>query len=1732
VPPATTRSTSGAGFAFEDCVAADLLSQFLLDMPIEGIGVPGTQILSQAAAGAWIIDDLVCFGAGADGVERRLALSCKSNLQVSGNGWPADFISAAWALCRGDGPFRKETDRIGLVTRGRHTGFDAIWSDLKSWCEGADELLTLGRINASARHRRVFDSVRLPGRVGGVPPTDGETIGLIASLEQYPLDFQLSPSTSLSSAKLRCRMALSSEDSAEANALWEALVVRAAAARLGNGVIRLEDLIRDLAPRFALRAHPSIAASWTRLKALSAEHCCGIETSLPNGHVVDRSRERERLAEALRGKFGCIVTGDSGTGKSALVRNVVDAEFGSATAIWLGPEILSAALTVSGRQALGLTHDVGTIMQRNPGPDKVLIVDSVERLDATDLARLDALLRALGERSEAGAWTSRVVVIAQQSGFEDQRSQLSPIADWPKLSTGSLSNAAVRSALASEPSLAWLANDADTLPLFANLRALGWVIAAATSFRQDEGVALSSSAAVADRLWARWTAGKARAQLQRLLIRLAVRDAAFERSFALSELEGTDAAAFDQRSSELPLIVNPRNRIEFQHDLASDWARYQRLKEIADQIPQWAALAPQPLWIGALRLFGQHLLDQPDQARSGWDRAFIALTAANDVQAADLLLDSLCLDPNLDRHLAEREEMMLADDGSLLLRLFHRFLHVATVPGIPDNFMIGDGLRIYLEADMRFPILGRWGAMGRFLTSNWERIGAMGAPVVARLSKVWLTSVPAVVGGQLMPSRDLMAKVALETARAVQIRSAARLRYGGDGDAGKLIYTTTLAGAGDLKEEVAAFALEMAQRRDWSVPTLERIEEIRTADNARLAALTTAQRRRSFPAAFISTEEELPPWPLGPRERLNGAFRAAVLHGNALQAMMTADPEAATEVLLACMINDHPVSGYSRSMRIDDDLGLQPDHESYPTIFWKSAFFPYLQINPDAALAALKQLVEFTMERWAAGAPRGAHIPSVEVMLANGETRVFPGGINQFGWSQHNSTSNGQLFSALDALERWLALKADAGEDLAPWCDRLLDAGGSTAILGVLVNLGKYRPGLFKGPLVPLTPIERLYWWDSERVADVNYNFDLFHWHRQGEQISTMARDWVLAPHRRTDLRSVLRDLVGEDSELGTRLARAASAWPVPEGHKQRLEQRILQSELDPACRQASTEGGTGERVIRLVYPAELQADILTYQTEANARLEPLLLPPQCQQAIASGRELQDESAQYLAGLLPSLGAGMPEEADHAGMVAAAAATLIVCAGPWLSARNDVLGRVHHVVRSTIANAGASEGREQLTPDEPLRFAAAGALYAALSSEHPEQWNEALATVLSGPDRGATATLMAAAARNRDRLGPAWYRLNFLLLLHAGLTRLAPRYDEDDLAAGWDRWLRKLRAQPVFGTDAVIDIVNPSRIARPVERLLEARRRRRHPNRPFPRSGRSGCFAGLSSHVLESGFAWLLDSEAAAANAHEPENHRLLSDLWAFEAWRMQGDEDEDHGDEDGEYDSPSGMGYSILQNAAVFIMVAPVDEPEPLWRTILAIGPKGHYAVGQFIAGWFHLLFSRPDPDRFMAFWKAMLDFAFAADWRSRRHWYRGRNMLVKLLGLHAPVELSQATEIRARLPELIDYYRRWARTDLVRDEDDVATFCHFLTKEAGRPLRMEGVIWLKAAFSATEKFYRGSTGNSLAEAIDTILNEHSAELVLQAASRDAVIAIVARLVRGQVATAMGLQRRIAALR
>lgn len=362
--------------------------------------------------------------------------------------------------------------------------------------------------------------------------------------------------------------------------------------------------------------HAGIHQSWDRLAALTRDQRNTIETSLPNGHVV--ARDGAPLLAALAEAGACLITGDSGVGKSALVKATLDNSFPEARQIWLGSEALRDALSETDRDRLGLTAPLRDILDTSAADQNILVLDAVERADGQTIARLGQLVRHLAERRATDEPGWQVIAIGQQAGFEAHLDALVTALGGNVVPISPLDPAQVQPALQSVPVLAQHAYDEAFVALLGNIQTLAWIVGAAPLFAGTGPLVARSR--IADRLWAHWTGDDP--DLHSFMIRLARRDADYERSFALSDLSPDDRAAWKAGRQRMPLVLSARNRLSFEHDLASDWARYQHLKEIAHELGQWSFLATQPLWVAALRLFGQYLLRETDQASDGWDWAF------------------------------------------------------------------------------------------------------------------------------------------------------------------------------------------------------------------------------------------------------------------------------------------------------------------------------------------------------------------------------------------------------------------------------------------------------------------------------------------------------------------------------------------------------------------------------------------------------------------------------------------------------------------------------------------------------------------------------------------------------------------------------------------------------------------------------------------------------------------------------------------------------------------------------------------------------------------------------------------------------------------------------------------------------------------------------------------------------------------------------------------------------
>ncbi len=147
-------------------------------------------------------------------------------------------------------------------------------------------------------------------------------------------------------------------------------------------------------------------------------------------------------------------------------------------------------------------------------------------------------------------------------------------------------------------------------------------------------------------------------------------------------------------------------------------------------------------------------------------------------------------------------------------------------------------------------------------------------------------------------------------------------------------------------------------------------------------------------------------------------------------------------MLLAVIIEDPPEEDFGS--RSDRHNGMEFNQHSYPTAYWSSPFYIFLQIAPNEALTALIDLVNFATERWMD--KRDAADPNtkpISLATTDGNSKDYVGDINVFDWGHTSDASSGQLYCALAALEKWLCDCVGNGIDVSEFISRILEAGQS-----------------------------------------------------------------------------------------------------------------------------------------------------------------------------------------------------------------------------------------------------------------------------------------------------------------------------------------------------------------------------------------------------------------------------------------------------------------------------------------------------------------------------------------------------------------------------------------------------------------------------------------------------------------------------------------------------------------
>ena len=449
--------------------------------------------------------------------------------------------------------------------------------------------------------------------------------------------------------------------------------------------------------------------------------------------------------------------------------------------------------------------------------------------------------------------------------------------------------------------------------------------------------------------------------------------------------------------------------------------------------------------------------------------------------------------------------------------------------------------------------------------------------------------------------------------------------------------------------------------------------------------------------------------------------------------------------------------------------------------------------------------------------PRGS-TAGVTLQFEDGSEKAFPGWWQVFGWPQSNSMRNGNLFCALDALERWLTFQLDAGEDITAIVERLLREGNSAALVSVLLNVSKYRPSLLTGALAPLLTFPNLFCWDSVRVEQIADNFVGWSRLQGGQAMFDLARNWTLAPHRQRKFLDVVVELLLANDDVARRLKALVSTWTLPEDPKEALEFKMFFAALDSANYRPAVDPETGAEVRSFVCPDDLSREVQSWQSEKAQPLTYLLMPDRCERRLQDGQTLTDEEAVYLYDLIKTCEADTEDdEARKSTCRLAAAATLVVLGGAWLAKTPEAQTHSLSVVRASLSGIPSTSceirDRRMRSMRDELKFAAHAVMHQWLAGDAGRKWEAEVLRLLTSGDTRALGVIVGIGYANRDQLGPAWWRLLQAGVLWSGLILLTPHHGDDEVAErAWSGWLARLRRFPLRNKDANLDSLDFKRL--------------------------------------------------------------------------------------------------------------------------------------------------------------------------------------------------------------------------------------------------------------------------------------------------------------------------------
>jgi hypothetical protein len=1728
---AKIKSTGGYGFTFEDKVAGQLLIRMLDGLEPWNIKNSHVERLSfQVAASGWKFDDLLLEMRN-DAGPLFCSISVKSAAHLTKYGFESEFVSDAWAQWSEGAPFQRTRDYMALVVGRLSTDAQAAWEDIERRSVTgdakhlADQLTKTG--SSSATERRVFKSL-----LGDASKkrTNLEAARLIKRLRVRHFDNTVDVVSGRD-----CTLLLRLETPSVGNDLWIDLQMIASRYRISGGTLDLPELLSELRNKYKLKDHPNFRAAWQSVNRRSLSNCNAVHSVAGQDTLVAFADSDMDGLKNAKPRHVTAVVGDSGTGKSSLVKLDIGSRIQDINLIWLSQVELDKPNQHVLAESLGIVDDLPTLVGTSMKP-VFLVLDAAEQCSPLALNRVSEIVRAM---QSVPTLDYKVLLTTQPSYWSRVRLG---VGTWKTEGVQELLFAGVPfenvlSAISQNSVVLSLLGRPELRRVFTNLATLDQVLKVATVQAMAPSKGWIGETEIIDWIWVYWC-GTDAAQYQRasLIELLGDEDASLGPVVPMAKLPfEVKGILADSRIASLT-AVNSQG-VRFSHEVVGDWARYHSLKgQGSERHSQILEHVKNPRWQRAIRLYSQSLLEQ-NEGLLEWEKEFGAFghgDSDNQV-AADIFSDSLLLATNSLELLMRVWPSLIADGGSRLKRLLKRLLIVGTLDLTPLTDL-GEEFSEAVSLLWRLPITAYWDGLLQALLLRVDEVTEFCIEEAGQVFAFYLRTVPPGFG-----RRRLAAQLALALGNRAQKNSSENRRFSYGHGVSQTVFEAVLRAGRDFPDEVAELALVFAERK----PVID-VQQRST----RIVHST------GIPLRMLG--RKLDPWPDGPKRRVDEEFRDAVLKTDSLLALMSSRPDTVQEVILACCIEE-PRNEYdhNRSLRLDEN-GFSFWHNHLPAMYFTGPWLLFLRTSPIHALKTILRLIEFATDRWADGYKTFTQNPEVPAfgILLDGTEKDFVGDANVYNWHSYMSNAAVVVESALMALEKWFYERIDKNEDITHDLQQLLAESRSASVLGLLVTVGLYHLPLFQGPLLPLFSNGDLFITQRSAVMNTSWSFMFdITWGRYGATISSEVRAWFEMPHRLSSLLEVARSCLVFDPATSVRIETFRASW----------EAKARASLDKGAALPATTEyffaqftksnyvkrdAGNSQVSVELVIDEALQKRLDNERKRPELSLMAFSLIAKAGQAIDQDKKLTPAEAletynQLQAVVQSEMTDGTFEIYQH-DAIAGGLSVLLTASGDFLEQRPDA----KHFCRVNLLKFSEEEpttkefDSDRSVSDGADLFLGSAALHLIKSGNStPELWGILLRAVF-GYHYQTTKKIMQLAYRDRSNDEVRFYELARALCLWA----------------------------VVRGPASAIGYRNDASILRPYQELLAVRFLRGHfktrrysakyllkLNNRFARKTLSGtpnwewheqrmellatnpAMLGdgerlhryetyLDLELLKAGFSFL--GVFAGLRSEDAPNLRSFFELlFALELSLLPNSSQVDSAEFETQYDFDD---WIMLVAGIYYATLELKDAMQSVGAPIMSLGAGAHQWIGDFLNSFLlhapSLCLSQED----LAYrWRALIDFTETSlrwDYDKVGLRYYLEHLNRDLLGFTGHPPRAAADNLSGALvilrPELEKWCDRW-----LSDTDFSAPFARFVSSVKSPEMVIFGLNRLAEILPSPDT--RGSRQRDLNDALLAVVQylwkSHRSLTLMPSETGDSFRAILTYLTAQLVPEAIDLQAKIA---